>query len=443
MKFNTTQLRSHLKRLGAAAGILLLSLSVFGFAPEKGLDPLQPATHTLFKNWGLINSTAKSHIDAPEAWKIEEGDPNVIVAVIDTGVDANHPDLKKNIWHSGLMKVLKTPLRLVKNGLRAPFKIFKKKGDLQEAGIAPEGEAVAPEQVDIGENVDVSEHEYGWNYVTNKANPVDEHGHGTHVACIIGATADTKAGVSGVAHHVSIMSVKYYSDANPGSVNLKNTVRAINYAVDHGARIINYSGGGPEFSEDEYLAVKRAESKGILFVAAAGNEHQNTDLQENYYYPSAYRLSNILSVAATDIHNNLLATSNWGKKRVDVAAPGENIYSCLPGGRYGYMSGTSQATAFVSGLAALLLSQDPTLTPVQLKEVIMSSVDRFPQLENKLLTGGRVNAYLALMALKSRSKFKTKPILARPANLMNELTRAPGGADFMGPPPPEGEFQSF
>src|SRR4029077_10572959 len=125
--------------------------------------------------------------------------------------------------------------------------------------------------------------------------------------------------------------------SNPGSVNLRNTVKAINYAIDHGARIINYSGGGPEFSEEEYLAIKRAESKGILFVAAAGNERQNTDLVENYYYPSAYRLSNIISVAATDIHNNLLPSSNWGKKSVDVAAPGENIYSTLPQNKFGYM----------------------------------------------------------------------------------------------------------
>jgi subtilisin family serine protease len=432
MKFTPPKLRQKLTRLGTAGATLLISVTVLGFAPEKGVDPLQAPTRQIYKNWGLTNTTAKSHIDAPDAWKIEEGDPNIVVAVIDTGIDASHPSLKKNIWHSGLTKILNAPMKLVKSTL----KVFRKKDHHQEAGMIPESEFL-PQQEQAAPDEDFGDHEYGWNFVTNKANPNDEHGHGTHVAGIIGAVADPKSGVSGVAHNVSIMSVKYYSDANPGSVNLKNTVRAINYAVDHGARIINYSGGGPEFSEDEYLAIKKAESKGILFVAAAGNEHQNTDLQENYYYPSAYRLSNILSVAATDIHNNLLATSNWGKKRVDVAAPGENIYSTLPGGRYGYMSGTSQATAFVSGLAALLLSQDSSLTPVQLKEIIMSSVDRFPQLENKLATGGRVNAYAALMALKSGPRYKTRPILARPANGMSELTRAPGGNDFMGPPAPE------
>jgi thermitase len=295
-----------------------------------------------FKNWGLINTqTIKSHISALDAWKIEEGSKNVYVAVIDTGIDPTHPDLQKNIWHDP---------------------------------------AAREQQV------------FGWNYVTNKANPTDEHGHGTHVAGIVGAVANPKTGVGGVAQKVSIMSVKYYSDSNPGSVNLANTVRAINYAIDHGARIINYSGGGPEFSEDEYLAIKRAESKGILFVAAAGNEHQNTDMIENYYYPSAYRLSNIISVAATDIKNNLLQSSNWGKTQVHVAAPGENIFSTLPGGRYGYMSGTSQATAFVTGIAALLLSHDPKLTQTQIRKIIQASVDKIPQLQGKLASGGRVNA---------------------------------------------------
>jgi thermitase len=207
---------------------------------------------------------------------------------------------------------------------------------------------------------------------------------------------DKEHGVSGVAPNVLVLPVKYYSDSNPGSVNLKNTVSAINYAIDQQVDIINYSGGGPEFSENEYLAFKRAESKGILVVAAAGNEHQNTDINENYYYPAAYRLPNIISVAATDIRNNFLATSNWGKKRVDVAAPGENIYSTLPNGRFGYMSGTSQATAFVSGIAALLLSCDPHLKPTKIRNIIMDTVEQFPQLTEKLASGGRVNAYAAL-----------------------------------------------
>ena len=361
------------------SGVVLLAVTgafALGSAPTQGVQAPPSSFSTLgaalsFRNWGLVNTKAKSHIDAIDAWKLEEGSPNVVVAVIDTGIDSNHKDLKINIW--------KDPTSPSKNI-------------------------------------------YGWNYVSDEPNPNDDHGHGTHVAGIIGAISDPQSGISGVAHHVSIMSVKYYSDSNPGPVNLRNTVKAINYAVDHGAKIINYSGGGPEFSEDEYLAIKKAEAKGVLFVAAAGNEHQNTDLIENYYYPSAYRLTNIISVAATDINNNLLPSSNWGKSRVDVAAPGENIFSTLPGGRYGYMSGTSQATAFVTGMAALLLSADPKLTPSQIRQIIMASVDRVPQLEGRLVTGGRVNAYSALLSLRNKGMFNTK----NPGLLAQGLGSLPG-----------------
>jgi subtilisin family serine protease len=344
------------RRVDSKISILLLTLvsvTLLGF-----VSPDASSAHNRFdfahqlRNWGLINESGeKSDIHAVDAWRIQEGSRDIVVAVIDTGLDATHRDLAKNVWH-----------------------------DRSSPGT------------------------YGWNFVVDQANPTDEHGHGTHIAGIIGAIADLQNGVSGVAHHVSIMPVKYYSDANPGSVNLRNTVSAINYAVAHGARIINYSGGGPEFSEDEYLAIKKAEARGVLFVAAAGNEHQDTDMSENYYYPAAYHLSNLISVAATDIHNNLLPSSNWGKKKVDLAAPGENIYSTLPGGRYGYMTGTSQATAFVTGVAALLLSQDPTLTPQDIREIVMNSVDPIPGLRDKVASGGRVNAYKALVLLSQRNQ---------------------------------------
>jgi len=343
-----------MRRLPIAVCLVIGTLGALGFAPPHGLDQ-QILSSKKIKNWGLINaieSQPPSHIHATEAWKIEEGSRDIVVAVIDTGIDPNHKDLSKNIWQDPKIK---------------------------------------------------NNRVYGWNFITDSANPSDDHNHGTHVAGIIGAISDFDSGVSGVAHHVSIMAVKYYSEANTGSVNLRNTVKAIRYAADHGAKIINYSGGGPEFSPEEYSAIQYAESKGILFVAAAGNEHKNGDIAENYYYPAAYQLPNIISVAATDIHNRLLSSSNWGPSRVDVAAPGENIYSTLPGGRYGYMTGTSQATAFVSGLAALLLSQDPSLKPQQLKSIILTSVDPLTTLNGKVAANGRINAYSALMALRSRS----------------------------------------
>ncbi len=340
--------KSEWKFSAAFLGIVTVaSMSAIGSATKVSPASLQSALIKVesLKNWGIGNnkSSTKSDIDALDAWKLEQGSRGVVVAVIDTGLDATHPDLKANVYHD-------------------------------------------------------REGNYGWNYVTNKANPIDDHGHGTHVAGIIGATSNPKTGISGVAQKVSIMSVKYYSDANPGSVNLRNTIKALEYAIDHGARIINYSGGGPEFSEEEYMAIKKAEAKGILIVAAAGNERQDTDKPDNYYYPAAYRVTNIISVAATDINNKLIRSSNWGKTKVDVTAPGENIFSTLPGGRYGYMTGTSQATAFVTGIAALMLARNPQLTPAKIKEIIKGSVDQFDDLKDKVASGGRVNAYKALAA---------------------------------------------
>ncbi len=406
-------IKAPILRLTLATSLLVASLVALGFTSPHGVNESQgskginsvlskPLT---FKNWGLINSEARSHISAIDAWKIEEGSRSVIVAVIDTGLDASHPALTANIWRDTKAEAAKPQL-------------------LELTPTTTSG--VAQDKASVNKSV------YGWNFVTDRANPSDEHGHGTHVAGIIGAVNDPKSGVSGVAHRVSIMAVKYYSDANTGQVNLKNTVRALNYAVEHGAKIVNYSGGGPEPSEEEYLALKKAEARGVLVVSAAGNEHHNTDLPEYNYFPAAYRLTNMISVASTDIRNNLLASSNWGKTKVDVAAPGENIFSTLPGGGYGRMSGTSQATAFVSGIAALLLSRDPTLTPQQIKEIIMASVDRFPQLANKLVTGGRVNAYSALLALRNKDQFKRnapkRPMADQPTSFMDLVASLPGTA---------------
>lgn len=314
------------------------------------------ASLSQFKNWGLMNSVGDSHIHALEAWKLEEGSRDIVVAVIDTGIDPTHPDIKPNLWKD------------------------------KNTGV------------------------YGWDFVTNKPNPIDDHSHGTHVAGIMGAALNAKAGISGVARRVSIMAVKYYSDKNSGAENLKNSIKALNWAIDHGANVINYSGGGPEYSSEEFTALKRARDKGILLVAAAGNERQNTDLVANYYYPCAYRLDNIICVAAINIRNEILSSSNWGKARVDVAAPGENILSTVPGGKYKHMTGTSQATAFVSGLAALMLSKDRTLKPEQIRDLVRSSADKIASLKERVYSGGKVNAHAALAALE-RSRVKRSPVV--------------------------------
>lgn len=313
------------------------------------LNPSFTASSDRFEGWGLLD------VHAPEAWSIEEGSNSIVVAVVDTGLDSNHPDVSSNVWHDG----------------RTGY--------------------------------------YGWDFISNSPNPNDQHGHGTHVAGIIGSSVNASSGTGGVAKHVSIMSLRYYSEYNSGVTNLRNAIKSINWAVDHGARIINYSGGGPEFSEEEYDAVRRAEAKGVLIVAAAGNERRDTDVPDNRYYPASYHLSNVISVAAIDPDGHLIRSSSWGSRSVDLAAPGDHIYSTLPGRRYGVMSGTSQATAFVTGAAALLLSKDPKLTPSEIKEILVSSCSPVSSLRGVVRSAGKldVNAALKLLLKTKRAKSRS------------------------------------
>jgi len=311
----------------------------------------KPQALKFIKNWGLFNTTRKdSHINAPAAWSIQRGNKSIVVAVIDTGADPNHPDLKRNLWRDP-------------NNPKA----------------------------------------FGKDFVNNNGFPVDTHGHGTHVSGIIGSIVDQKTGMSGVAPNITVLPVKYYSPTAGGAGNLANTIKALNWAIDQeGVRIINYSGGGPEFCADEYKAIKRARDKGILIVAAAGNERSNIDHPSNAYFPASYGLDNILVVAATDIQNHLLPTSNYGLKKVHVAAPGDNIFSTISGGGYTLMTGTSQATAFVSGLSALILSENPNLNPQQVRAIISKTTDPISELKGKIASGGKINAYRALLASKNQ-----------------------------------------
>lgn len=347
--------------------LLNLLISSQSFAVAVGSDPKPMVLEfakwlSRYQNWGVD--------EMKTAWKYTEGDAGIVVAVIDTGIDSSHPDLKPNLWK-----------------------------DPSSAGLT-----------------------YGWDFVSNTSNPKDEHGHGTHIAGIIGAIANNKTGTAGVAQKVSLMPIRYYSERASGKVNLANTIQALYFAIEKGARIINYSGGGPEYNEQEFRAMKVAEEKGILIVAAAGNEHSDTDQARNYYYPAAYSLkglTNIITVASIDSDKQLLKSSNWGQRTVDVAAPGHNILSTLPHAQYGRMSGTSQATAFVSGLAALLLSEDRTLTPSQIRDTILKTVDREKPLMRKVASDGRINASRAVEWVLSRTKHKS-PANSKPLKILTK-----------------------
>ncbi len=205
------------------------------------------------------------------------------------------------------------------------------------------------------------------------------------------------------------MALRYYDPTASGEDNLKNTIKAINYAVDNNADIINYSGGGAEFSAGEYAALKRAESKGILIVAAAGNERSDAD--RNLYFPAAYTLSNIISVTAIDERGQVLPSSNWGVKKVHIAAPGQSILSTLPGHGYGFMTGTSQATAFVSGIAALIMSENHSMRMEKVKTLIEDFSSKISPTRWKTKTGAKANAFLALQMARGRKILRPKASL--------------------------------
>lgn len=336
--------------------------------PKAGDE--QKETQVLFNDpfvkdkWGLDKTSAV------KAWEVSQGSKDIVVAVIDTGIDEKHRDLVENLWvnpgESGLDK----------NGR-----------DKASNGIDDDGNGLVDDV-------------HGWNFVGNNPSLVDNHGHGTHIAGIIGARGGNGFGISGVAPHVSLMILKYYDPKSSNSNNLKNTVEAIKYAVKMHANIINYSGGGTDYSAEEYAAVKDAQKAGILFVAAAGNERSNSDESGKHYYPADYELSNIISVTAVSKEDTkVLASSNYGVRTVDIAAPGENIYSTLPGGGFGLMTGTSQATAFVTGVAALVMAHNRDLDSTQVKKYILRTGDEYPTLLSKTGSAKLLNSYKALVSL--------------------------------------------
>ena len=216
--------------------------------------------------------------------------------------------------------------------------------------------------------------------------PTDAHGHGTHVAGI----------VKSIFPDVKILALKYYNPKASGQANLDATIKALQYAVDHNVDVINYSGGGPESSVEELRVLKQAEKKGILVIAAAGNERSNIDEKRNAYYPASYGLSNIITVGAHDDELNIISSSNYGKNTVDIAAPGHRIRSAIPGNGAGYMTGTSQATAFVTGVAALIKSKYPKMKFDQIKNIILSSSLKVKNFEGKILGSGKLDAGRAI-----------------------------------------------
>ena len=325
-------------------------------------DPLFP------QQWGL------PVISAPAAWDITTGSKNVVVAVLDTGIDSTHPDF-----------------------------------------LAPDNSSNIVQ---------------GYNFITKSTDTTDDNGHGTHVSGIIGAVGNNSVGIAGLMWGVQIMPLKFLGSDGTGSTS--DEILAIDFAVSHGAKIINASFAGAGFDRSEYDAIAQANSAGVLLMAAAGNGSgqfcsnlPGTNIDSSPCYPASFSspndpnlvannlaaLPNIISVASTDQDDNLASSSNFGPNSVQVAAPGINILSTVPlsltspfcdgpppgyTSGYEFCSGTSMATPHVSGLAGLIYSQNPGLSYSQVRNVILSSVDPLSSLSGKIQTGGRIDVLSAL-----------------------------------------------
>ncbi len=340
----------------------------------SGADPL------FNKQWGMIQNGVQS------AWAFTKGSPEVIVAVIDTGVDYTHEDLVDNMWRN--------PREIPGNG------------------IDDDGNGYVDDIV-------------GWDFAANDNKPYDltasmfemlmgggNPGHGTHCAGNVAARGDNGKGIAGVAPNVRIMALRFISEKGQGTT--ADAVKSIKYAVDNGAKITSNSWGstGEDPNDPDTGALKdaiaMAQNAGVLFIAAAGNGHQgkgyDNDSDSKPAYPASYTNANIISVAAIDESGNLGSFSNWGRNSVDLGAPGVKVFSTvtqstkysdtvidIPGLITATWDGTSMATPHVAGAAALYWSANPGKSWVDVKNAILMSVKRSNVLQGKTVSGGQLD----------------------------------------------------
>ena len=381
------------------------------FKVQPAVAPNDPGYKDL---WGLNNigqtgGTADADADAPEAWDTGTGSPGTVVAVIDEGIDVGHPDLSGNIWNN-------------------PGEIAGNKADDDGNGYVD----------------DVN----GYDFANNDATVYDPDPlnggrgdeHGTHVAGTIAAVGNNGVGVTGVNWDAQVAALKFLG---PGGGYVSDAVEAVNYAVAEGMPISNNSwgfGGAKSLALQD--AIAKADSKGHLFVAAAGNggsDGVGDDNDATPQYPSSYTNANVVAVAASDDTDRLAPFSNYGATSVDLAAPGVGILSTLPGNKYARYSGTSMATPHVAGMAALIKSQNSGLDDGQIKAQILQFVDGKASLQGRVATNGRLNAVKAVTQnadttpptvtnLKpvpgSRVRDRTPNVAATVADGQNELVRS-------------------
>jgi subtilisin family serine protease len=328
---------------------------------EEKFSPVRPHDPQFGDQWALANSGQRggkegADISATLAWATTTGRDSVVVAVLDSGVDYKHEDLVGNIW--------------VRPSSMEPYR-----------------------DDDLGTIDDL----HGFNAIDNASDPMDDNGHGTHCAGIIGAEGENEVGIAGVNWKVKIMPLKFMNAGGFGTT--KDAIEAINYVIERkkagvNVRIISASWGSTQKSRALEEIIRMAYENDILFVAAAGNASTNND--RSPHYPSNYNVANVISVAALDRNDQLARFSNYGPKSVAIAAPGAEILSTWLGDGYEEKSGTSMATPVVSGVAALIIAENPRISVDDLRKRILASVDPLPALKGKILSGGRINAAKAL-----------------------------------------------
>jgi subtilisin family serine protease len=332
-----------------------------------------------------------SAIRAPEAWDVTTGSAQVTVGVVDTGIDATHPDLAPNLWTNP----------------------GESGGGRETNGLDDDGN---------GRIDDV----HGWDFVDEDAQPQDGNGHGTHVSGTIAARGNDGVGVAGLNWTAAVMPLRVLGDDGSGYVS--DVVTAYAYAARKGARVVNASLGGDSFSRAEHDAIVAAPD--TLFVVAAGNDGANDDVTSEY--PCDYDLSNVVCVAASDRDDSLASFSNYGAATVDLAAPGVDIASTWLGGGYALLDGTSTATPHVTGAAALLLAHNGALTVADLHNALLSSSHAVPALAGRVATGGRLDVAAALSVPPAPAEAlpplpSAAPALATPTTAASAADRtAPG-----------------
>ncbi|MCG8419421.1 MAG: S8 family serine peptidase [Proteobacteria bacterium] len=322
--------------------------------------------------WGLHNTgqtggTTGADVRAPDAWSTSVGSRNIIAGIIDTGVDYTHPDLSTNMWVNP--------------------------NEIPENGIDDDGNGYID---DI----------HGINAITGSGDPMDDHGHGTHVAGTVGATGNNDSGVVGVNWEVSMVAMKFLPRRGGGKV--ADAIACINYALDlkqQGVdiRMLNNSWGGVLPTQALEEALVAASDADILLVASAGNLSSNND--ESPDYPSSYEIPNLLAVAATDHNDELSPFSSYGSLSVDLGAPGSAILSTMPDRQYGMKQGTSMATPHVTGAAALALSVNHTLTAEELKIMLMDSGAPVAALHGRTASGRRLDVASMVEQVPPPSRF--------------------------------------